>query len=110
MVMPGNSRPAALSQRHVDELARGDGVETAALLRSVRRSPPEAAPKAAGATDAAGPVAFSAEEMAAITSHGTAPDELRKRIAAHRAQDVAKAYAQERPAGAAPQAKPPGAA
>lgn len=110
MVIPGNSRPAALSQRQVDELARGEGVETAALLRSVRRPPPEGAPKGAEATDAAGPVAFSAEEMAAITRHGAAPDEMRKRIAAHRAQDEVKAYAQERPAGTAPQAKPPGAA
>jgi hypothetical protein len=119
MVTPQASRPAALSQRQVDDLARGQHEELAPLLHAVRVTPPTAAgaarKSAAKATSAAGsaPVALSAKDMQGIAGSGSTPARIAQRIAASRpaptTEQPAKAKAAGgKPAGAAPKLRPPG--
>lgn len=109
MVTPGSSRPAALSQREVDDLARGEQAGAAKLLhaaRHVRPVPESRAP-------ASSPVPLAAKEMQAIVRGGAAPAGVLQRIAAAApaaagpAKGRAKAAPANEPSRSAPALKPP---
>ncbi|HSW15721.1 MAG TPA: hypothetical protein VLJ86_00730 [Ramlibacter sp.] len=78
MVKPGGSRPVALSQRQVDDLARGQDVDVSPRLHAGRMQPPT--PTAVGA--ASGPVPLTAKDMQSIVRSGAAPVRVLQRIAA----------------------------
>ena len=109
MVRPGGSRPARLSQRHVDALVRGgDDAEAVRIMRAAR------APEAFGgdevATEAGRPVELSADEMDTIKRSGQVSGAVRERIAsagreAHERDE--RAGPPSRDAPTAPSAEPP---
>ena len=109
MVKPGGSRPAALSQREVDDLARGEHAGAAKLLHAARHAPP--VPESP--TPASGPVSLAAKEMQAIARSGTAPAAVVERIAAATPAVAGKVEGRARVAPAsergrsAPALKPP---
>ena len=113
MVTPhGGSRPAALTQRQVDDLVRGKHDDAARLLRSHRSEPPrdEKRPTEAGSR----PVELSMTDMEAIRRSGVVPGELTRRIAATaqfeqptQRKGAGKATATPEPAAGYPTAKPP---
>ncbi len=104
MVTPAGSRPAALSQRQVDDLARGRHAEAAKLLHADRRAPPAAESRA----PASGPVPVAAEEMQAVVRSGAAPAGVVQRIAAAAGagKGEAKAVPASEPGKGAPALKP----
>ncbi len=112
MVKPGGSRPAALSQRLVDDLARGQHADIAPLLHAARMQPSSPTPAAADA--ASGPVPLAAKDMQTIVRSGVAPDRVLQRIAAATpaAAPAARAKGKSqaisgRASGSAPALKPP---
>jgi hypothetical protein len=110
MVTPGGSRPAGLSQRHVDALARGGhDAEALRMLRAARASQPPAGEERARA---ARPIDLSDEDMAAIRRSGDAPPAVAERIASSSRAPYEDAARAERPGDGgqgAPSAEPPAA-
>jgi hypothetical protein len=107
MVTPGDSRPAGLSQRHVDALAReGHDAEALRMLRAARASQPPAGEER---MEAARPVELSDADMAAIRRSGDAPPAVAERIASSRApyEDAARAERPRDGGQGAPSAEPP---
>ena len=113
MVTPhGGSRPAALTQRQVDDLVRGKHEDAARLLRSHRSEPPLDEKRSAEAGSR--PVELSVTDMEAIRRSGVAPGELARRIAttAQFEQQTprkgeSKATATPEPTSSYPTAQPP---
>jgi hypothetical protein len=103
---PGRSRPATLSQRHVDALVRGQGDEEAArIIRSARAvEPPSEQP---ATPEGARPVEISADEMESIRRSGDAPATLLRRMPPARVTPSDRPATAEPPS--APSAEPPSA-
>jgi flagellar motor switch protein FliM len=106
---PGRSRPAALSQRHVDALARGSGDEEALrIIRSAR--PPAGRGERASPVDGSHPIEVSAEEMRSLAHSAEVPAALLGRIVATRTREAQSAGTERAGAmpASAPSAAPPG--
>jgi hypothetical protein len=108
MVTRSPSQPAALTQRQVDDLSRGNHEEVARLLHRAVAATPTTIEEHRSAS---GPVDLGNKEMEAILRSGTAPSRVLQRIAAstptvsERAKGKAKAAA--RKSSSAPKLKPP---
>ncbi|WP_372527255.1 hypothetical protein [Piscinibacter sp.] len=82
MVKPGGSRPVALSQRQVDDLARGQHADISPRLHAARMQPPTPTATPAAVSAASGPVPLAAKDMQSIVRSGAAPVRVLQRIAA----------------------------
>lgn len=104
---PGQSRPALLSQRQVDALARqADDPEAIRTIRTARE--PGAAGVRPAVEEGAGPIELSADDMQSIADRGEAPEEVAGRIASAERPSVERAA--EPPSAeplSAPSAEPP---
>lgn len=78
MVTSSPSRPAELTQRQVDDFARGLHTEAPGFFRAVI----ETTAAAAAPDEGSSPIALSARDMAAIGRNGTAPAGVSRRISA----------------------------
>ncbi|QIG46286.1 hypothetical protein G5V57_00015 [Nordella sp. HKS 07] len=109
MVSAGPSRPVPLTQRQVDELARGGSSETMSALRAGRMAQ-KARPRPVSGS---APVGLSDQEMQAIRRESEAPAAIGQRIAAAKrvvkksVRGKAKSKSPRRPEGKAPSLKPP---
>jgi hypothetical protein len=105
MVTRAASRPAGLTQRQVDDFARG-GHEQARLLHAQRGSPPQQAEARASA-----PIAISDKEMEAVRRVGGVGGRIVQRIATAKRPPAPRAdrkmQAGRRKAFSAPSLKPP---
>jgi hypothetical protein len=103
----GGSRPASLSQRHVDALVRGDADAEALRLIAATRAP-ESLEAARSVTRGARPLEVTRDEIESIRRSGLAPETLVERIASNEAprpSTAAGPYRAESPS--APTAEPP---
>jgi hypothetical protein len=107
MVTRAASQPAALTQRQVDDFARGNHEEAPRLLRQMSVAAPDESEHSA----ASSPVEIAAKDMQGILRSGAVPSRVLRRIAvstpAPAARPKGKLKAAARKAYTAPKLKPP---
>ena len=103
MVTPSGSRPAALSQREVDDFAAGRASDASlSLLRAERFEPKRLAAK----RTASSPAPLQPGEAQEVAARGAAPENVLKRIVAAPGA-VPQKKSRAEPRGSAPERKPP---